>query len=91
MQNLSVFTDILAGFIFNNSVLRRRNVAFNKTIAGRRRTLLLNLSVAVYLFWDQDGECVFTVSKITEKLLVYMGYALYSWDKYFCLCLPFND
>ena len=51
-----VFTDILAGFTFNNGVLRLpaivllnteripefpgRNVAFNKTIAGRRRTLL---------------------------------------------------
>ena len=48
-----VFTDILAGFTFNNRVLRPeegprlrgRNVVYNNTIAGRRRTLLLLLDL----------------------------------------------
>ena len=35
-----VFTDILAGFTFNNE-FPGRNAVFNKTIAGKRRALLL--------------------------------------------------
>ena len=42
--HITLFTDILAGFTFN-SEFPGRNVVFNKTIAGRRRTLLLYVSL----------------------------------------------
>ena len=58
-----VFTDILSGFTFNNTERERefpgRNV-FNETIAGRRRTLLLNVSCSLssrdaWLYHDGKG------------------------------------
>ena len=45
-DEFTLCTDILAGFTFNNRVLRFPAIGksvFNKTIAGRRRTLLLSL------------------------------------------------
>ena len=85
----SIFTDILAGFTFNNRVLRfpaivlvlntrrrpefpGRNVVFNtKTIAGKRRTLLLtridqhNLAahITCLSFWKQRCFYFFDWSK----------------------------
>ena len=47
------FTDILAGFTFNNRVLRLPAIVllFNKTIAGRRRTLLLSFFISLFFIY----------------------------------------
>ena len=62
-----LFTDILAGFTFNNRALRLPAIVFNKTIAGRPRTLLLHSLLSLILI--TGNICLPVVLYSFERLL----------------------